>query len=488
MLTTETSDQIKDEGAVDELHSVFKQDEAVLRELAHIKRFLERYTGDHQFRTQILSGLLPLSHAAKECGCELNVDSLRPVFHPSFAQFRKDASLSEWPLTFKWDAHMRAKHKLMHSLRRAGNTKGFSPEFDFWRQRNIERCQFELGPSGKGIVHPAIAFELSSGCSVGCWFCGISAQKFGGHFSLANGGRQEWRDVLMAAKSVLGDSMMSGFCYWATDPLDNPDYLGFLEEYDEIIGLVPQTTTAIPLRNIELTRSVLQMWEQKRGIINRFSVLSTNVLRRIHETFSPEELLGVEMVLQNKKASGMVKFSAGRASAKKAAGPEIIASTELDAKRDEESFADGTIACVTGYLVNIVEKTVRLVSPTMPSKAWPDGFIVYASGRYESPAELASVMKNMVKTHMQLSLKSDLPIRLSEGVQYSTEGETPAICSRWLKLENKDINAIEALARSEVTTPLEIVQRTSNPVKTVALIEQLWKSGLIEQEARISIS
>lgn len=113
---------------------------------------------------------------------------------------------------------------------------------------------------------------------------------------------------------------------------------------------------------------------------------------------------------------------------------------------------------------------------------------MYASGRYESPAELASVMKNMVKTHMQLSLKSDLPIRLSEGVQYSTAGEAPAICSRWLKLENKDINAIEALARSEVTTPLEIIQRTSNPVKTVALIEQLWKSGLIEQEARISIS
>ncbi len=459
----------------DRMSALYNQDDEALRELAHIKRFLERYSGDHELRNRLLAGLVSLADAAKECGCELDVTSLQPVFHPAFVQFRADATLESWPLTYKWDSFLRSMFTLRNELCWAGSSKGLTPAFDQWRERNMSRCRFEIGVAGQGIVHPSIAFELSSGCSVGCWFCGISAEKFKGHFSLSGSGKAEWKATLEAAYHVLGVGMKSGFCYWATDPLDNPDYLGFLEEYDRLVGVIPQTTTAIPLRNVELTRGVLDMWTKKRGLINRFSVLSTGVLRRLHETFTPEEMLGVELVMQNKKSHGVVKFKAGRAGA------------TAEAKKIDEELSEGTIACVTGFLVNIVEKTVRLVSPTTPSKNWPNGYIVFASATYESPEDLEKQMRTMIAMHMGQSIRSNDPIRFTEHVNFAAaEDSAAAVFSKWMRFESHDLDTIGPMIVPGDRTPMDLVRSAvsagEDPVKAVVTIEHLWNAGVLIQD------
>ena len=465
------------------LRAHFTKDPMLLHELSHAKRFLERFAGDHEFRTRLLSGLVSLEDAARECGCGLDVTSLQPVFHPSFVQFRAKATLNDWPLTYKWDAHLREMIGILGDIRQAGDTAGAVPAFDAWRARQINRCQFELGPSGNGIVHPPIAFELSSGCSVGCWFCGISAKKFGGHFSLSEGGQQEWREIVRAASNVLGRGLGNGFLYWATDPLDNPDYVGFLEEFERIAGCVPQTTTAIPLRNVELTRAVLRMWDRTHGIVNRFSVLSTNVLKRIHETFTPEELLGVELVLQNKKSQGITKFRAGRAGAERSAA--IEGAEVADTKRSSEDLAEGTIACVSGFLVNIVERTVRLVSPTSPSKQWPDGFIVFDSGRYQTSSEFEHLLRAIIERSMKQTLRARSPLHFSRSSRFAMNGDIASIQNSWLRLESADLAAVGPLVQLGELSPIEILDRCVregyDAMKVVAVIEQLWKAGIVEQ-------
>jgi radical SAM family RiPP maturation amino acid epimerase len=454
-----------------------------LREIAHIKRFLERYTGDHQFRTQILAGVLPLSDAAKDCGCDLDVEPLRPVFHPAFTQFRAEATLTEWPLTFKWDLFYREMLEIRDSLHCAGDTGGQNLNFDLWRQRNIARTNFELAAAAQGIVHPTVAFELSSGCSVGCWFCGISAKKFGGHFALTEAGRREWEDVLVAVKGVVGPAMRTGFLYWATDPLDNPDYIGFLKAYREIIGIVPQTTTAIPLRNVELTRQVLEMWRDSPTVPNRFSILSTGVLRRVHETFTPEELLGVELVLQNKKSEGVVKFLAGRGAASKGM-PQL--DDQTDTKRGDERLAEGTIACVTGFLFNIVERTVRLISPTIPSIAWPDGYIVFDTRKYERPADLPGILADLVARYMRPTMQPDRPIRFTEAVRFDDSAAVPTVSSKWVRMASSDFADAGRLIRLGSRVPMSIYEemcdRGSTPVQAMSVLDSLWKAGLLRQD------
>ena len=80
----------------------------------------------------------------------------------------------------------------------------------------------------------------------------------------------------------------------------------------------------------------------------------------MHEGFTPEELLRVECVPQNKESAegGLIrKSNAGRARkfAKKRSG-ELVS--------EEQS---STIACVSGFLFNMVDRTVKLISRATPA-------------------------------------------------------------------------------------------------------------------------
>ena len=275
--------------------------EEELEELGKIKRFLECYQGDEELRNIIKSGKVSLQQLARNRGIELDdINSLRPLVDPKFTHFRKDATIETWPLTAKWDEFYQNTLETLKYYLWMGDSDGEFKEFDDWRKKQMLRTLMDVGGPANYLIHPPIAFELSDGCSVGCWFCGISAKKFGGHYELDQNGENEWRDILTSVKNVLGRGMSTGFCYWATEPLDHPDYDKFISTYFDVTGVIPQTTSAIPLKDIELTKKVLDMWSQSRFVPNRFSVLSTSIMKKIHAEFSPRELLGVEMVMQGK--------------------------------------------------------------------------------------------------------------------------------------------------------------------------------------------
>ena len=150
------------------------------------------------------------------------------------------------------------------------------------------------------ITHPILAFELSAGCTIGCWFCGVSADRFHGNFAYTAENARLWRAILDHCVDLFGTGAQTGFCYWATDPTDNPDYPRFLADYHAATGNLPQTTTAAPLKNLAFTREILRLSDQHRCVINRFSILTLRILDAVHAAFSAEELMGVELVLQNR--------------------------------------------------------------------------------------------------------------------------------------------------------------------------------------------
>lgn len=461
-----------DKSISERFREVFDLDHDTIRALAHSKRFLERWTVDDDFRTAIVDETMSLEEAQQLCGCEIDVYSLQPIFHPDYVVYRSTANLIDWPLSFLWDMHLKAALGVRDAIAAAAGSNGLNPAFDQWRARNINRASLQLDVSAIGITHPPVAFELSSGCSVGCWFCGISAEKFRGHATLADGGAAEWRKTLEAVHSVVGDGMQCGFCYWATDPLDNPEYAEFIEIFEQVTGAVPQTTTAIPLRDVELTRRVLQIWRERKTTPNRFSVMTKRKLLEIHKEFTPEELYGVELVLQTGKELAVTKFAAGR---------------NFDKSRSKENSHDGTIACVTGFLINIVEKTVKLISPTMPSETCPDGYIIYDSHSYTDADQLRFILNKMVSDNMKPALAGNKKIRLVDGGKYDPERSARGVVFRKIEVANDFIEAVGPMLSSGEQTPLGIVEHcmaSGMPLITaVGELEKIWQEGVVVQDA-----
>ena len=190
---------------------------------------------------------------------------------------------------------MTAKLAIRNDMRSA-HCAPDDPGFRAWRLRQERRCLLEFGPSSRSQVHAPVMFELSAGCSVGCPFCGVAAQRLRSVFRHSEENAQLWRDVLARLHSLVGDACARGTCYYATEGLDNPDYELFLADILDEFGIVPQTTTAVSTRDVERTRALIRWGTERSPHVDRFSVLSPAMRDKIMEAFAPEELLLVELL------------------------------------------------------------------------------------------------------------------------------------------------------------------------------------------------
>ncbi len=383
------------------------------RTLAHVKRFMERLVADGRFREGLGVHCDDPTRFVRGYGIDVDAMQMLPLWHRGYLRYRRTEACSQWPLAALWDEHLARMIEHRGLIRDAGSTEAVNPRFHAWRERQIRRGASELGQSADAIVHPVIAYELSDGCSMGCWFCGISAERFKGYFPYTRSNARLWREVLEAAAEAFGPAASTGFCYWATDPMDNPDYPRFIEDHYHITGGLPQTTTAAPMKDVVLTRQVLALQRRYPTIINRFSILSVRILDRVHAEFSPEELLEVELVTQNKESLTR-KAAAGRAAERRERA--VAAGRDAASLRLEDLHT--TIACVSGFLVNMMHRTVKLVSPTRASARWPLGYRVYAEARFDSGAAFLSRVQEMIDAYMPETVPPGDRLAFREDLRY----------------------------------------------------------------------
>ena len=233
-------------------------------DVAHSKRFCEHWTADPAFREALPQDPYAVTKAA---GLQADPLAIRPLWeldreHPVH---RAEPSLS----LLRYRSFMAEKLTFRDRLQRKADSvhRGYRA----WRARQIGRCYGELGQAkGEGLVHTGLAVELCEGCSVGCWFCGISALKLNGAWPYSDEHARLWRSVLRSLRKQLGDAAGNGFCYWATDPLDNPDYEKFCGDFADCFGIYPQTTTAQPMRDPDRFRKLHQVARQRGCRIDRF--------------------------------------------------------------------------------------------------------------------------------------------------------------------------------------------------------------------------
>ncbi|MBZ6074821.1 radical SAM family RiPP maturation amino acid epimerase [Microvirga puerhi] len=453
-----------------------------MRTLAHIKRFMERLVADPGFRQALADNPDDSKSVAERYGIGIDPNEMLPLYHRRYLRYRFTEEEARWPLAMAWDGYMQDMFRHRDLLREEGSMEDIHPRFHAWRERQIRRSMSELGGSGPSITHPIVAFELSEGCTVGCWFCGLSAERFRGYFPYTEENSGLWREMLETVHGMFGTAARTGFCYWATDPCDNPDYDRFIADYYHITGALPQTTTAAPLKDPDLTRRILALFDKYRTVTNRFSVLTVKHLDKIHAAFTPEELMGVELVMQNRE-SLTAKADAGRARERQA---KLRAAGKPD-KISELSRDHTTIACVSGFLVNMMKKTVQLVTPVPGSERWPLGYRVFGERQFSTGAEFQQCLEGLIDEHMVESLSGDWPARFRSDLRFEAMAGGFKLHSRSTEHTIQNTICGEAagslLARGDlkVADVIERLVESGVSVLVVAdLLEKLFQSGLIE--------
>jgi len=455
-------------------------------EVARTKRFLEWWCADREFRQAVRED----AGAAERLQLDVDADELRFLWDEEFhirALGRKD-----WVAPHsvqRYRAWIGEKFRYRERLRREEGVPS-DPRHAAWRQRQMNRTLGHLGSSAhENIIHAPCAIELSEGCSVGCWFCGVSAEEKKTDFLYTEENRRLWIAVLEALRERVGPAAGHGFMYWATDPLDNPDYEKFGVDFARICGRFPQTTTAQPQKHIDRVRALLKLSAEHGCSINRFSVLSIGTFRKIMAAFTPEELLHTELVLQNREGNTM-QSNSGRARG----------SRQLDKRADEQAMESGwretpgTIACISGYLINMVRRTVKLITPCPSSDTWPNGYWVVDSATFGDAAEFAAVLDRMMERHMRTALRAGDRVRLRPDLKLVKANGEIHLESFGAMTRITGIARIEPMVESVLEGTLtageiavDMDERFGWPAeRAMTALNWLFDEGLLDEEPRPS--
>ena len=294
-------------------------------------------------------------------------------------------------------------------------------------------------------MHAPFAIELCKGCTVNCWFCGVDAEEYDGYATFDAETETLWRELLRVLDRNLGREFAEhGFCYWATEPFDNPDYEKFVDAFHDELGYLPQTTTAIPVKDPERTRRYLEFVKTRNSFVQRFSVTTKKDFERIHEFFDPEELLLVELIPQFENRASP-KATAGRT--RKLVVDRLDAGKKVPFEYDLEST--GSIACVSGFLINLPERSIRLITPCRATDQWPLGYRILAETTFESAADVDAFVKRCFEERMPQVLEEGDPVGLlhpESTVIEVVDESTLAIAGGGLRITMKGIDGARDFA------------------------------------------
>ncbi|MBU0945839.1 MAG: radical SAM family RiPP maturation amino acid epimerase [Proteobacteria bacterium] len=370
--------------------------------IGETKRFLERWTAEPAFKQLIVKDP---EQAIEQYNLAFHPEEIRMLWDRGFAMQSDPDQIPRPVQQYRDFIHEKFNHRDLLRDQSASS----DPRITAWRKRQMMRCISQLGPEKHGsIVHAPFSVELNKGCSVGCWFCAYSAPKLSALYRYTPANKKLWQDTLRILREVWGESAKYGFCYWATEPLDNPDYEKFLSDFYQILGYFPQTTTAVPLRNIERTKKLLELSRQNKGFVERFSIHTLEKLEEVYRHFSADELKWVELVTQNEE-SDMAYANSGK----------ILTGTNTN--KAQIVINDSTIACVSGFLLNMVDKSVQLITPCISTSRWPKGYIIYDEVHFGSAEELREVLKQLIEKHMPTTLGRDQRVQFRPDLRMQVE-------------------------------------------------------------------
>jgi hypothetical protein len=436
MLAVEEGKRIRSASPIEQLSN---QDKQIL---AEAKRFYEWYQGCKDFRDQCRKGFLNESFYSKlnELGVSNRTMSEMLLLWSS-ESLRKidvnDHSEYNQPLTIDEAANSlilrnRSVELFLKNLSYTVVSK--KKHFDFslnilngpsnyfkWRKRRIRATRSELGSYAFALDHPSFSIELGVGCTVGCTFCAFDAETLKSNFDYNDPNNRElFRSLAKAFVKVLGPAVSSGMLYYATEPNDNPNYIDFLQDWYDITGYKLCTSTA--RYDLKWIEDLIDFYKTPFPISwPRISVLSKHIMERIHRNFTPLEflypwLLPQQIEVEDERA----KVPGGRENFGLKALEKVKDCRDFESLNDFDyaQIPQGSIACVSGFRVNMVLKTITLTSPCFTSNIWTKGYRDYGSITFDTPESILPALESLIHSHMPSHLEDHHVVVWRDDLQY----------------------------------------------------------------------
>ena len=195
----------------------------------------------------------------------------------------------------------------------------------------------------------------------------------------------------------------------------------------------------------------------------------------VFESFSPEELLLVELLPQFPEAPDYRLTQTGR-------------------NRNEEDVdaVGGTIACSSGFIVNMQEKSVRLMTPFVSDKTHPTGEWILEKCSFSTAEDLAAQVRRMILEYMPEKLKLDSRCRTSCDFQLEEKEKQIWASGHCLGIALIDaavgqgiLDQILDLLKKGTHTGYDILKTLPNGTDmpcVILLLKLLWEYGLIDQK------
>ena len=356
-----------------------------------------------------------------------------------------------------------------------------------WRHRMVASTFWRDSPHKHAkLVHAPFSIELTRGCTVGCWFCGVDAEKYQGHVEINGKTEAIWRSLLTSLRSVAGiDAAQHGFCYWATDPLDHPDYEWFLEEFHSILNYWPQTTTAQGLKHAPRMKRLFATIKEKRAFIQRFSMTRSTDFDAIHDYFTPEELFLCELIPQYDDRLSK-KATAGRVR-------KLVLNKQQQNKPIPFYYnleSTGSIACVSGFLGNLVQQSLKLITPCEASDRWPLGYRILDERHFDDPNEIETLLLDMLENSLNDRLMPTDTLTPFRGVKFSaSDSETLCLSKFGYSWSIPGVGyapqLAELLSSGSITVNKICAERSKmgvDPIQTCLTLTRLFNQGIFDEQ------
>lgn len=149
------------------------------------------------------------------------------------------------------------------------------------------------------------------------------------------------------------------------------------------------------------------------------------------------------------------------------------------------SVPQGTIGCVNGFAVNLVRRTIQLVSPCYACRKWPEGYRVYDESSFRDESDFAAAMQGMIDRNMQIFPLPERVLRFRDDLEYrGTEVGFDLVSPVQIHHFSGNRQLGELVAAGDIVcAKIQSILEDAgmNPFLTGMAIQGLYDDGLIDE-------